>query len=151
MHRLLASSWAGRPGKVSAAHDRARAKFSMYTPGSSCRDLQAALAELGLDGRADAILLDLGVSSMQLDDPARGFSFSADGPLDMRMDGRAAVTAADVINGASEQELGRVLREYGEERVWKAVSRRIVDARCARSRALLACMAMRVSCSYSMS
>src|SRR5207237_3417165 len=67
-------------------------------------ELPACLAELGWDG-ADAVLLALGVSSLQLDDPARGFSFRADGPLDMRMDPAAARTADEVVNRWSEAEL----------------------------------------------
>jgi 16S rRNA (cytosine1402-N4)-methyltransferase len=73
-----------------------------------------ALETLGWDA-ADAILLDLGVSSMQLDDAARGFSFRADAPLDMRMGPSAAHDAAEIVNGADERELVRILREYGEE------------------------------------
>ena len=97
---------------------------------AACRDLRSVLQECKLHGAVDAILLDLGVSSMQLDQPERGFSFSADGPLDMRMDTSAFVSAEDIVNAAPEQELGRILREYGEEKAWKSVSRRIVDARC---------------------
>ena len=90
------------------------------------------LAKRQLDGRVDGLLLDLGVSSMQLDQADRGFSFSQDGPLDMRMDCAAPQSARDVVNGWSEQELGRVLREFGEEKAWRTVARRIVDARCVR-------------------
>ncbi len=63
----------------------------------------------------DGILFDLGVSSPQLDDPARGFSFMHDGPLDMRMSPGEGASAADVVNGASEAELIRIFREFGEE------------------------------------
>ena len=80
---------------------------------------------------ADAVLLDLGVSSMQLDQAERGFAFSQDGPLDMRMDTRSGLTAADFVNDSTEQDLGRIIREYGEEKAWKSVVRRIVAARCA--------------------
>ncbi|MGF1476844.1 MAG: 16S rRNA (cytosine(1402)-N(4))-methyltransferase RsmH [Geminicoccaceae bacterium] len=77
------------------------------------------------------IVFDLGVSSPQLDDAERGFSFRQDGPLDMRM-GRAGMSAADVVNGWSEVELGRILREFGEERYWRRVARAIVARRCER-------------------
>jgi len=66
--------------------------------------------------RADGILLDLGVSSMQLDRPERGFSYAADAPLDMRMDPSADLTAADVVNETNEWELADIFRRYGEER-----------------------------------
>jgi 16S rRNA C1402 N4-methylase RsmH len=74
--------------------------------------------------------MDLGVSSMQLDQAHRGFSFMKEGPLDMRMDKGHTVTAEMLVNELSEQELGKILREYGEEKMWKMVARRIVDARC---------------------
>ena len=73
------------------------------------------LDELGLDG-ADGMLFDLGVSSPQLDEAERGFSYMQDAPLDMRMDRSAALTARDVVNGWSYEELRRILYEYGEER-----------------------------------
>ncbi|KAI8464647.1 MAG: MraW methylase family-domain-containing protein [Monoraphidium minutum] len=82
-----------------------------------------------LAGRVDAMVMDLGVSSMQLDTAERGFSFAADGPLDMRLDPGGPLSAADAVNGWSEARLGRVLLEYGEERAWKLVARRIVEAR----------------------
>lgn len=77
----------------------------------------------------DGILLDLGVSSWQLDDPAAGFSFRADGPLDMRMDQTAPRSAADLVNEAAEDELTRIIGEYGEERHARRVARAIVAAR----------------------
>jgi len=75
------------------------------------------------------ILLDLGVSSPQLDDAERGFSFSHDGPLDMRMDTRAGVTAADWVNDAAESEMVQVFRDYGEERFAKRIARAIIERR----------------------
>ncbi len=81
------------------------------------------LAENGL--RADAILLDLGVSSMQIDRPERGFSYAADAPLDMRMDPTAELTAAELVNEASERELITIFRKYGEERYAKQIARSI--------------------------
>jgi 16S rRNA (cytosine1402-N4)-methyltransferase len=82
------------------------------------RDLASIAREAGLD-RVDGVLLDLGVSSPQLDDPARGFSFRQDGPLDMRMDRRAPLTAERVVNALPERDLARLIRELGEER-WAA-------------------------------
>ena len=78
-------------------------------------DIASVLARLGIGG-VDGILLDLGVSSPQLDDGARGFSYMADAPLDMRMDHSEALTAAAVVNTWSYEELKRILYEYGEER-----------------------------------
>jgi 16S rRNA (cytosine1402-N4)-methyltransferase len=77
----------------------------------------------------DGVLLDLGVSSPQLDDPERGFSFQRDGPLDMRMDSRQAVTAAELINGWSEAELAEVFRDLGEEPQARRFARAIVSER----------------------
>ena len=77
----------------------------------------------------DGILLDLGVSSYQLDEPSRGFSYKAEAPLDMRMDQTAALTAADVVNGYPEKELVRIFRDYGEERFSPLIARRIAERR----------------------
>ena len=77
----------------------------------------------------DGILFDLGVSSPQLDDASRGFSFMQDGPLDMRMSKGEGMSAADVVNGASEGELIRIFREYGEERFAPRIARAIVTDR----------------------
>jgi 16S rRNA (cytosine1402-N4)-methyltransferase len=92
------------------------------------RDLGALLDRAGV-ASADAVLFDLGVSSLQLDDPERGFSFRADGPLDMRMDPGQRETAADLVATLSETELARMLREWGEERRARAVARAIVRRR----------------------
>ena len=81
------------------------------------------------DVRADAILLDLGVSSMQLDRPERGFSYAADAPLDMRMDAAAELSARELVNGADERELTLIFRRYGEERYAKQIARSIVRRR----------------------
>ena len=85
------------------------------------------LAENGL--RADAILFDLGVSSMQLDRPERGFSYASDAPLDMRMDPSAEHSARDLVNEASERELVDIFRGYGEERYARQIARAIVRRR----------------------
>ncbi len=79
--------------------------------------------------KPDAMLVDLGVSSMQIDQPERGFSFTKEGPLDMRMDPNGALTAAIIVNSWSEQEIGRVIREYGEEKRWRLAAHAIVQAR----------------------
>ncbi len=86
------------------------------------------LEELGLPG-VDGMLFDLGVSSPQLDDAQRGFSYMQDAPLDMRMDQSAALTARDVVNGWSYEELRRILFEYGEERYAPVIARHICQAR----------------------
>src|SRR5438445_5763121 len=78
------------------------------------------------DVRADAILLDLGVSSMQLDRPERGFSYREDAPLDMRMDPSAETSARELVNEAGERELTTILRRYGEERYAKQIARATV-------------------------
>ena len=80
-------------------------------------------------GGADGMLFDLGVSSPQLDDASRGFSYMHDAPLDMRMDTSAPLTAADIVNTWSQEELRRILFEYGEERYAPAIARAIVRAR----------------------
>ncbi len=81
------------------------------------------------DVRADAILLDLGVSSMQLDRPERGFSYAVDAPLDMRMDPSAELSAREIVNEADERELADVFRRYGEERYSRQIARAIVQRR----------------------
>jgi len=80
-------------------------------------------------GSLDGILADFGVSSMQLDDAHRGFSFMADGPLDMRQDTRSSLTAAQVVNEASERELADLIYEYGDERRSRRIARAIVRGR----------------------
>ena len=77
----------------------------------------------------DGFLLDLGVSSMQLDQPEKGFSFMQDGPLDMRMDPNSLLTARDIVNTWEEADLGRIFRDFGEEKQWRAAARAIVKAR----------------------
>lgn len=87
------------------------------------------LERRGVAGRVDGLLLDVGVSSPQLDDPARGFGFRADGPLDMRMDPQSGPSAADWLNGATENEIARVLQRFGEERAARRIARAICAAR----------------------
>lgn len=91
--------------------------------------LQSLLETRGVAGRVDGILFDLGVSSPQLDESARGFSFLREGPLDMRMDPTRDESAAQWLNHASEAEIARVLRDYGEERFARRIARTIVRAR----------------------
>jgi 16S rRNA (cytosine1402-N4)-methyltransferase len=91
-------------------------------------DMKKMLKEAKI-GLVDGILLDLGVSSMQLDRPEKGFSFSKEGPLDMRMDPLASLTAEEIVNTWSEQELARIFRDYGEEKQWRHAARVIVRAR----------------------
>jgi 16S rRNA (cytosine1402-N4)-methyltransferase len=95
---------------------------------SNFAQVDEALSALGVR-TVDAALLDLGVSSMQIDDPGRGFSYLRDGPLDMRMDPGQARSASDLINAASEAEIARVLWEYGEEKLSRKIARRIVRRR----------------------
>ena len=90
--------------------------------------MKRAAEEIGWKS-ADAILMDLGVSSPQIDDPKRGFSFRFDGPLDMRMDTGAQLTAARVLNHYPQNELERVFREYGEIREWKQLARAVTEER----------------------
>jgi 16S rRNA (cytosine1402-N4)-methyltransferase len=107
---------------LSAFGDRALIMQAEYREAAEVvRDATAR----GLDGA----LLDLGVSSMQLDQAARGFSFMAEGPLDMRMDQREPRTAADLVNRLPEKELARVLFEYGEERYSRRIARAIIRRR----------------------
>ena len=103
-----------------------------FTPVHAVFDeLPEVLDELGLGhvGAVDAVLFDLGVSSMQLDVRERGFAYAEDAPLDMRMDGSTGQTAADVLNTYSAKELTRVLREYGEERFASKIAAAVVRQR----------------------
>jgi 16S rRNA (cytosine1402-N4)-methyltransferase len=105
--------------------------------------MDRALADRGIE-HVDAIALDIGVSSMQLDRADRGFSFSADGPLDMRMS-RSGLTAAEFLNSADEADIARILREYGEEPRARAIARAIVAARPVERTAELAAIVRRAA------
>jgi len=105
--------------------------------------MDRVLAERGI-GPVDAIALDIGVSSMQLDRADRGFSFQADGPLDMRMS-KSGVTAAEFLNSADEADIARVLRDYGEEPRARAIARAIVAARPVERTAQLAAIVRRAA------
>ena len=91
--------------------------------------LSRVVAQRQLQGRVNGLLLDLGVASPQLDDASRGFSFSADGPLDMRMDPSSGISAAEWLETASENDIGHVLKTYGEERFSRRIARAIVGVR----------------------
>ncbi len=91
-------------------------------------EMKSRLQELGID-KVDGIVLDLGVSSYQLDTAERGFSYREDAPLDMRMDQRQEMTARDIVNDYSERELFRVIRDYGEDKFAKNIAKHIVAAR----------------------
>lgn len=90
-------------------------------------DIERYVTELELVGQIDGVLLDLGVSSPQLDDPERGFSFMRDGPLDMRMDVTQGLSAAEWLATAAESDIAWVLRTFGEEKFAKRIARRIVE------------------------
>ena len=96
---------------------------------TSLKDIDTAFAALALDRSADGVLADLGVSSPQLDDAERGFSFSVNGPLDMRMDTNSELDAATWLNQVAEKELTEVLREFGEERYARRIARAVVQQR----------------------
>ena len=91
-------------------------------------DMKSQLQKLGID-KVDGIVLDLGVSSYQLDTAERGFSYREDAPLDMRMDTRQKMTARDIVNDYEEMELYRVIRDYGEDKFAKNIAKHIVAAR----------------------
>ncbi len=92
-----------------------------------CR-MKEQLTKLGITS-VDGVILDLGVSSYQLDDAERGFTYREDTPLDMRMDQRQSLSAREVVNGYSEMELYRIIRDYGEDRFAKNIAKHIVQAR----------------------
>jgi 16S rRNA (cytosine1402-N4)-methyltransferase len=114
------------PDAEAAAKDLKDSRFSFFRSQTSflSRVLGAAGTPL-----VDGMLFDLGVSSPQLDDPARGFSFRADGPLDMRMDPGSGMSAAEWLASAEQQQIEKVIRDYGEERFAKQVAAAIVAAR----------------------
>ena len=109
------------------AADTAQLMSSSHGCFTFIRDSFANLDRAGTE--LAGVLLDLGVSSPQIDDPARGFSFQHDGPLDMRMDNTSGATAADFVNTAPEGELARVLRDYGEERFARRIATALVERR----------------------
>ncbi|KAJ3669302.1 hypothetical protein LUZ60_011252 [Juncus effusus] len=106
-------------------------KHVLHNPSESLNEI--GLNDSGLISNfsgVDGILIDLGISSMQVDCSKRGFSVLQDGPLDMRMDPQADLRAEDILNGWPESEIGRILRDYGEESNWRNLQRQIIKARC---------------------
>lgn len=110
--------------KAAFAEDK---RFSIYQ--GSFAELAEVAHEYDVMGKVDGILLDLGLSSPQLDDAGRGFSFMRDGPLDMRMDQSKSPSAAEFVNEASAEEMEQIFRKYGEERFARRIARAIVEAR----------------------
>jgi len=117
------------PEAIRAGQERFAGERRLMLVNGPFSQLAQVATQAGLAGGFDGVLLDLGVSSPQLDNAARGFSFAQDGPLDMRMNNAGGMTAADWVNRAPEHEIARVIREYGEERFAKRIARAIVDAR----------------------
>jgi 16S rRNA (cytosine1402-N4)-methyltransferase len=134
---LLANDLQGRGKLIAIDRDpTARTYFERFEKRAAVQarllrgDFSVVLPQLAENGvQADAILLDLGVSSMQLDRPERGFSYSVDAPLDMRMDTSQDLTAADLVNEWPEAELVKIFRRYGEERYAKQIVRAILRTR----------------------
>lgn len=113
---------------VAAAGERLEGFTNVTIVRDNYCNIGRVLEELGIN-EVDGILLDLGVSSYQLDTPERGFSYNSDSPLDMRMDTRGSKTAADIVNGYPTDELARVIRTYGEEKYAASIAKHITAAR----------------------
>tara|TARA_B100001142_G_scaffold284955_1_gene298937 strand:+ start:262 stop:1194 length:933 start_codon:yes stop_codon:yes gene_type:complete len=129
-HAIAPSRIRAAAAKISEARTRRGARvLELNTVLDNFRAMRFRLDELELNGKVDAILLDLGVSSMHLDSPERGFSFGNDGPLDMRMGPSCAFSAMDVVNEWPEEDIARVIRDYGEEKHWRLIARRICEVR----------------------
>ena len=134
---LLAADLGGRGKLIAIDRDPgAREYFERFAKRAGVQtrllrgDFAVILEQLAQNGvEADAILLDLGVSSMQIDRPERGFSYAADAPLDMRMDPSADVTAAGIVNEAAERDLATIFKRYGEERYARQIARAVVRRR----------------------
>jgi 16S rRNA (cytosine1402-N4)-methyltransferase len=119
------------PAAAAAAASLAAAHRNFHFHGAPFSTLAETCASAGIAGRVDGVLLDLGVSSPQFDDAARGFSFTKEGPLDMRMDPRTGESAAQWLRRASEKDIADVLWTLGEERGSRHIARAIVQARAA--------------------
>ena len=117
------------PVSIELAHSLAAQDKRIEVVHASFRDIEAHARSRGLAGGVDGILFDLGVSSPQLDDAERGFSFMREGELDMRMDPGTGISAAEWLNNEKLEEIVRVLKEYGEERFAKRIARKIVERR----------------------
>ena len=137
---LLAADLAGHGKLIAIDRDPSvRAYFDRFKSQTGVQarllrgEFSLVLGQLAAnDVQADAILLDLGVSSMQVDRPERGFSYAADAPLDMRMDTSAELSARELVNGADERELALIFRRFGEERYARPIARAIVRRRAER-------------------
>ena len=115
---------------INSAYAQALLADGRFKLKHSCfSELEHIVDSANLTGKVDGILLDLGVSSPQLDDPERGFSFLRDGPLDMRMDGSAGVSAEQWLASVDEKDLVKVLFDYGEERFARRIARAIIEKR----------------------
>ncbi|WP_028080038.1 16S rRNA (cytosine(1402)-N(4))-methyltransferase RsmH [Solimonas soli] len=117
------------PQAVAHARERHAGDARLTIHHHNFAELARVAAQAGIAGRVDGVLMDLGVSSPQLDDAARGFSFGKDGPLDMRMNPQAGDSAAAWLARAKEEEIADVLWQYGEERNSRRIARRIVETR----------------------
>lgn len=117
------------PRALEAAHELAVRDARVTVIKGSFGEIERIAADQAILGKVDGIVLDLGVSSPQLDDAERGFSFLRDGPLDMRMDPESGLSAADWINSATEADMARVILQLGEERAARRIARAIVKAR----------------------
>ena len=113
---------------INAAGERLKAFPNVTFVRSNYCNIKEELERLNIRG-VDGIVLDLGVSSYQLDTPERGFSYKEDAPLDMRMDQRSSITAKDIVNGYSREELFRVIRDYGEDQFAANIAKHIVNYR----------------------
>ena len=137
---LLACDLAGEGKLIAIDRDPSvRAYFDRFKSRSQVQarllrgEFSLVLGQLEANGvQADAVLLDLGVSSMQIDRPERGFTYAADAPLDMRMDSTAELSARDLVNEAEERELALIFRRFGEERYARPIARAIVRRRAER-------------------
>ncbi|QYR20093.1 16S rRNA (cytosine(1402)-N(4))-methyltransferase RsmH [Paenibacillus sp. sptzw28] len=138
-HSELIASRLGKGGRLIAldqdewAHENARVRLAPFMDKvtlvkSNFRYLEQVLADLGIDS-VDGILFDLGVSSPQLDEAERGFSYNHDAPLDMRMDREGVLTAGEIVNSWEERDISRILAIYGEERFARQIARKIIQAR----------------------
>ena len=117
------------PTAIAHAHERFKGEERFSIAHGSFAQLQQFVTERGMDGKVDGVLLDLGVSSPQLDDASRGFSFLNDGPLDMRMDTSSGESAAEWIARAEESEIADVIYTYGEEKFSRRMAKAIVNYR----------------------
>lgn len=114
---------------IAVAHERFAGDARFEIAHGSFAQLAELIDARGMAGKVDGVLLDLGVSSPQLDEAERGFSFQNDGPLDMRMDQTRGQSAADWVNTAAEEDIAYVLKEFGEERFAKRMARAIITER----------------------